>query len=46
MRPDDVERAVELFTRDGFVAVRDALPEPQLRELRAAACWARASCAG
>ena len=36
VRPDDVERAVELFTRDGFVAVRDALPEPQLRELRAA----------
>jgi hypothetical protein len=35
--PDDVGRAAELFHRDGFVAVRDALPTEQLARLRAAA---------
>ena len=35
--PADVERATTLFHRDGFVAVRDALPAEQLARLRAAA---------
>jgi hypothetical protein len=35
--PDDVTRAAELFHRDGFVAVRDAIPADQLARLRAAA---------
>ena len=35
--PDEVERAAELFHRDGFVAVRDAMPPDQLERLRAAA---------
>ena len=35
--PADVERATTLFHRDGFVAVRDALPAEQLDRLRAAA---------
>ncbi len=35
--PDDVERAVALFHRDGFVAVRDAIPPDQLDRLREAA---------
>ncbi len=34
--PDDVERAVTLFHRDGFVAVRDALDPDRLEALRAA----------
>jgi len=33
---DDVERAVELFHRDGFVVVPDALPPDLLGQLRAA----------
>ncbi|MFZ9017607.1 MAG: phytanoyl-CoA dioxygenase family protein [Ilumatobacteraceae bacterium] len=35
--PDEVERAASLFHRDGFVAVRDALPADQLDRLRTAA---------
>jgi hypothetical protein len=35
--PDEVARAAELFHRDGFVAVRDAVPADQLARLRAAA---------
>jgi hypothetical protein len=35
--PEEVERAVELFHRDGFVAVSDALPPEQLGRLRSAA---------
>ena len=35
--PDEVERAAALFHRDGFVAVRDAMPPEQLERLRAAA---------
>ena len=35
--PHDVERAVTIFHRDGFVAVRDVLPVDQLDRLRAAA---------
>lgn len=35
--PDEVERAAMLFHRDGFVAVRDALPSEQLDRLRIAA---------
>lgn len=35
--PTDVERAVELFHRDGFVAVRDVLSPQQLDRMRAAA---------
>ena len=35
--PDEVTRAAELFHRDGFVAVRDAIPTDQLERLRAAA---------
>ncbi len=35
--PDDVDRAVSLFHRDGFVAVRDALDPDRLDRLRAAA---------
>jgi hypothetical protein len=35
--PDEVERAAALFHRDGFVAVRDAIPAEQLERLRAAA---------
>lgn len=35
--PDDPERAAELFHRDGFVAVRDALPLEQLERMRVAA---------
>jgi Phytanoyl-CoA dioxygenase (PhyH) len=35
--PDEVERAATLFHRDGFVAVRDAIPTDQLERLRAAA---------
>jgi len=34
--PDNVERAVELFYRDGFVAVRDALVGDRLEALQAA----------
>jgi ectoine hydroxylase-related dioxygenase (phytanoyl-CoA dioxygenase family) len=34
--PDDVERAVSLFYRDGFVAVRDALDPLQLARMKAA----------
>ena len=34
--PDQVERATTLFHRDGFVAVRDAVPADQLERLRAA----------
>ncbi len=34
--PDQVDRAVELFYRDGFVAVTDALPTDVLANLRAA----------
>ncbi|MDA0977994.1 MAG: hypothetical protein O3B72_05515, partial [Proteobacteria bacterium] len=33
--PGEVERAVRLFHRDGFVVVRDALTEVQLQTLRA-----------
>lgn len=36
-RPDEVERAAALFHRDGFVAVRDAVPADQLDRLRDAA---------
>jgi hypothetical protein len=35
--PDEVERAAAIFHRDGFVAVRDAIPPEQLERLRAAA---------
>lgn len=35
--PDNPERAAELFHRDGFVAVRDALPLEQLERMRVAA---------
>ncbi|MEO1061121.1 MAG: phytanoyl-CoA dioxygenase family protein [Actinomycetota bacterium] len=35
--PDEVERAAELFHRDGFVAVRDAVDPDQLERLRGAA---------
>lgn len=35
--PDDPKRAAELFHRDGFVAIRDALPADQLDRLRLAA---------
>lgn len=35
--PDEVERAATLFHRDGFVAVRDAVPPEQLERLRAGA---------
>src|SRR5215210_851225 len=35
--PEEVERAAALFHRDGFVAVRDAIPPDQLERLRAAA---------
>jgi hypothetical protein len=35
--PDEVERAATLFHRDGFVAVRDALPPDALDRLRDAA---------
>ncbi len=35
--PDEVERAAALFHRDGFVAVRDAVPADQLDRLRNAA---------
>ncbi len=35
--PDEVDRAVELFHRDGFVAIRDAIPPEQLDRLRRAA---------
>ncbi|HEY5662945.1 MAG TPA: phytanoyl-CoA dioxygenase family protein [Ilumatobacter sp.] len=35
--PDEVERAAGLLHRDGFVAVRDALPRDQLERLRAGA---------
>lgn len=35
--PTEVVRAVELFHRDGFVAVRDAIPPDQLDQLREAA---------
>ena len=37
VRPDEVERAAELFHRDGFVAVRDALDVDRLERLRTAA---------
>jgi Phytanoyl-CoA dioxygenase (PhyH) len=36
-RPDEIERAAALFHRDGFVAVRDAVPPDQLDRLRDAA---------
>lgn len=32
--PDEVERTAMLFHRDGFVAVRDVLPDDQLERLR------------
>jgi hypothetical protein len=35
--PDEVERAASLFHRDGFVAVRDAIPPDQLDRLRSGA---------
>ena len=35
--PDEVERATTIFHRDGFVAIRDAVPPDQLERLRAAA---------
>lgn len=34
LRPDDVEAAVRIFLRDGFVVVRDALTADQVRYLR------------
>jgi ectoine hydroxylase-related dioxygenase (phytanoyl-CoA dioxygenase family) len=37
LTPDQVDRAAELFHRDGFVAVRDAIPHDQLERLRVAA---------
>ncbi len=37
VEPHEVERAAAIFHRDGFVAVRDALPADQLDRLRAAA---------
>ena len=37
VRPDEVERATEIFLRDGFVAVADALDIDQLQRLRTAA---------
>ena len=37
VEPHEVERAVALFHRDGFVAVRDAIPTDQLERLRVAA---------
>lgn len=37
LSPDEVGRAAELFHRDGFVAVRDAIEPEQLERLRAAA---------
>lgn len=37
LAPDEVERAAEVFHRDGFVAVRDAIVPDQLDRLRAAA---------
>ncbi|NNE97102.1 MAG: hypothetical protein HKN24_13840 [Acidimicrobiales bacterium] len=36
VQPTDVERAVELFYRDGFVAVADALSEETLADIQAA----------
>lgn len=35
--PHDVDRAAELFHRDGFVAVRDVVPPDQLQRIRQAA---------
>lgn len=35
--PDQVERAAELFHRDGFVAIRDAIGPEQLERMKAAA---------
>ena len=37
LEPDDVERAVELFRRDGFVVVGDILNTEQIDILRQAA---------
>jgi len=37
VEPNEVERAADLFHRDGFVAVADALPQEQLDGLREAA---------
>ncbi len=37
VEPDEVDRAVALFHRDGFVAVRDALDDQRLAALRQAA---------
>lgn len=37
VNPDEVDRATELFNRDGFVAVRDALTATDLDALRRAA---------
>ena len=37
LAPTEVERAVELFYRDGFVVVRDVLGPDQLERMRAAA---------
>ncbi|MEM7219029.1 MAG: phytanoyl-CoA dioxygenase family protein [Pseudomonadota bacterium] len=37
LQPDDVERAAELFYRDGFVLVANALDDEQLTRLRAGA---------
>jgi ectoine hydroxylase-related dioxygenase (phytanoyl-CoA dioxygenase family) len=34
--PSEVERAAELFHRDGFVVVRDAIPPAQLKRIRGA----------
>lgn len=38
--PDEVDRAAALFHRDGFVAVREAIPPDQLDRLREAAAAA------
>ena len=35
LTPDEVERAAQLFDRDGFVVVRDALTPAQLEFMRA-----------
>ena len=40
VEPHEVERAAALFHRDGFVAVRDAVPADQLDRLREAATQA------
>ncbi len=37
LAPTEIERAVQTFLRDGFVAVRDALDPAQLRRMQASA---------